>query len=86
MKKMFPDHEITSSMMKVSKQYLITLKVADQDGYSNVKIVVGSDRVLEFDNLTRNIMVISMTLKRLIPSLLKEMKITEGVVGMSALR
>ena len=29
------------------------LKFADKEGYSNVQIVVGSDRVVEFDNLAQ---------------------------------
>ena len=40
-------------MMKVSKTIFDALKLANNDGFSNVKIVVGSDRVAEFDNLAQ---------------------------------
>ena len=53
MKKMFPDHADNIINDESIKTIFDALKVADQDGYSNVKIVVGSDRVAEFDNLAQ---------------------------------
>lgn len=53
MKKMFPDHADNIINDSSIKTIFDALKVADQDGYSNVKIVVGSDRVAEFDNLAQ---------------------------------
>lgn len=53
MKKMFPDHADSI----VNDEDVVTifdaLKLADQEGYSNVQIVVGSDRVSEFDSLAQ---------------------------------
>jgi hypothetical protein len=53
MKKMFPDHEESIINDDSVKTIFDALKIADEEGYSNVKIVVGSDRVGEFDNLAQ---------------------------------
>lgn len=53
MKKMFPDHADNIINDESVKTIFDALKIANEDGYSNVKIVVGSDRVAEFDNLAQ---------------------------------
>jgi len=53
MKKMFPDHADNIINDEGVKTIFDALKIANEDGYSNVKIVVGSDRVAEFDNLAQ---------------------------------
>jgi len=53
MKKMFPDHEDNIVNDEGVKTIFDALKIADNEGYSNVKIVVGSDRVAEFDSLAQ---------------------------------
>ena len=53
MKKMFPDHEESIVNDESVKTIFDALELANNDGYSNVKIVVGSDRVSEFDNLAQ---------------------------------
>ena len=40
-------------MMRVVRTIFDALELADQEGYSNVQIVVGSDRVAEFDSLAQ---------------------------------
>ena len=53
MKKMFPDHKESIINDEGIKTIFDALKLADDEGYSNVKIVVGSDRVSEFDSLAQ---------------------------------
>jgi phosphopantetheine adenylyltransferase len=53
MKKMFPDHSDNIINDDSIKTIFDALKLANNDGFSNVKIVVGSDRVAEFDNLAQ---------------------------------
>ena len=53
MKKMFPDYSEDIINDENVKTIFDALKIANKDGYSNVKIVVGSDRVAEFDNLAQ---------------------------------
>jgi phosphopantetheine adenylyltransferase len=53
MKKMFPDHADSIINDESVKTIFDALKLANSDGFSNVKIVVGSDRVSEFDNLAQ---------------------------------
>jgi len=53
MRKMFPDHEESIVNDESVKTIFDALKLADNEGYSNIKIVVGSDRVAEFDNLAQ---------------------------------
>ena len=40
-------------MMRTSSLFLMPSKTANDEGYSNVQIVVGSDRVAEFDSLAQ---------------------------------
>ena len=53
MKKMFPDHADSIINDESIKTIFDALKLASSDGFSNVNIVVGSDRVSEFDNLAQ---------------------------------
>lgn len=53
MREMFPDHAESIINDDSVKTIFDALKIAEQDGYSNVKIVVGSDRVSEFDSLAQ---------------------------------
>ena len=53
MKKMFPSHSENIVNDESVKTIFDALELANNDGYSNVKIVVGSDRVSEFDNLAQ---------------------------------
>ena len=52
MQKMFPDHAGSIINDPNAKTIFDVLKQAHQDGYSNVKIVVGDDRVKEFTKLS----------------------------------
>ena len=54
MKQMFPDHADSIVNDPNSKTIFDVLKQAHQDGYSSVKIVVGGDRVKEFEKLSGN--------------------------------
>ena len=53
MRQMFPDHKESIINDEGIKTIFDALKLADDEGYSNVKIVVGSDRVSEFDSLAQ---------------------------------
>lgn len=53
MRKMFPDHEESIVNDESVKTIFDALKLADNEGYSKIQIVVGSDRVAEFDNLAQ---------------------------------
>ena len=53
MKKMFPDHKENIINDEGIKTIFDALKLSSEEGYSNVKIVVGSDRVSEFDSLAQ---------------------------------
>ena len=53
MKKMFPDFEENIINDADVKTIFDALKLADKEGYSDVQIVVGSDRVAEFDSLAQ---------------------------------
>jgi phosphopantetheine adenylyltransferase len=53
MKQMFPDHAENIVNDEDVKTIFDALKLASDEGYSNVKIVVGSDRVAEFDSLAQ---------------------------------
>jgi len=53
MKKMFPSHSENIINDASVKTIFDALELANNDGYSNIKIVVGSDRVSEFDNLAQ---------------------------------
>ena len=53
MGKMFPDYKDDIVNDEDVKSIFDALKLADKEGYENVQIVVGSDRVVEFDNLAQ---------------------------------
>ena len=53
MKKMFPDHAENIINDENVRSIFDALKIANDEGYSNVQIVVGSDRVSEFDSLAQ---------------------------------
>jgi len=53
MRKMFPDHSDNIVNDSDVRTIFDALKIASNDGYSNIKIVVGSDRVSEFDSLAQ---------------------------------
>ena len=53
MKKMFPDYEENIINDADVKTIFDALKIADEENYSEVQIVVGSDRVAEFDSLAQ---------------------------------
>ena len=52
MKQMFPDHAESIVNDPNARTIFDVLKQAHQDGYSSVKIVVGGDRVIEFEKLS----------------------------------
>ena len=85
MKKMFPDFEeniITDDEMKSIFNVLVA---AAEAGYSNVNIVVGSDRQAEFENLAQkyNGELYNFDLIRVISAGVRDAD-AEGVEGMSA--
>jgi len=85
MKKMFPDYKeniINDSDMKNIFDVLIT---ANEDGYTSVNIVVGSDRQAEFENLAQkyNGNLYEFDLIRVISAGVRDAD-AEGVEGMSA--
>ena len=53
MGKMFPDYKDDIVNDEDVKSIFDALKLASKEGYGNVQIVVGSDRVVEFDNLAQ---------------------------------
>ena len=53
MQKMFPDHANNIVHDTNMKTIFDVLKSADQEGYANVNIVVGADRLKEFENLSQ---------------------------------
>ena len=85
MKKMFPDYEDNIVNDEEMKSIFNVLTTADEQGYRNVNIIVGSDRQSEFENLAtkyngdlydfENIRVISAGVRD---------ADAEGVEGMSA--
>ena len=85
MKKMFPDYAESIVNDEEMKSIFNVLTTADEDGYKNVNIIVGSDRQAEFENLATkyngdlynfdNIRVISAGVRD---------ADAEGVEGMSA--
>ena len=54
MRQMFPDHAENIVNDPNARTIFDVLKQAHQDGYSSVKIVVGGDRVKEFEKLSSN--------------------------------
>ena len=53
MRKMFPDFEENIVNDKEMRTVFDVLTTADEEGYSNVKIIVGADRLSEFKNLAQ---------------------------------
>ena len=85
MKKMFPDFKeniINDDEMKTIFDVLVT---ADEEGYSSVNIVVGSDRQAEFENLAQkyNGELYNFDLIRVVSAGIRDAD-AEGVEGMSA--
>ena len=85
MKKMFPDYEqniINDSEMKSIFNVLVT---AAEDGYTDVNIIVGSDRQAEFENLAQkyNGDLYNFNLIRVISAGVRDAD-AEGVSGVSA--
>ena len=85
MKKMFPDFKeniINDDQMKTIFDVLVT---ADEEGYSSVNIVVGSDRQAEFENLAQkyNGELYNFDLIRVVSAGVRDAD-AEGVEGMSA--
>jgi len=85
MKKMFPEFEeniINDEEMKTIFNVLVT---ANEEGYTNVNIVVGSDRQAEFENLAQkyNGELYNFDLIRVVSAGVRDAD-AEGVEGMSA--
>ena len=85
MKKMFPEFEeniINDDKMKTIFDVLVN---ANEDGYTNVNIVVGSDRQAEFENLAQkyNGDLYNFDLIRVVSAGVRDAD-AEGVEGMSA--
>ena len=85
MKKMFPDYEENIINDSEMKSIFNVLQAADGDGYSNVNIVVGSDRQAEFENLATkyNGELYNFDQIRVISAGVRDAD-AEGVEGMSA--
>ena len=85
MKKMFPDYEENIINDSDMKSIFNVLQAADGDGYSNVNIVVGSDRQAEFENLATkyNGELYNFDQIRVISAGVRDAD-AEGVEGMSA--
>jgi len=85
MKKMFPDFEENIINDPDMKTIFDVLVAANEEGYSNVSIVVGSDRQAEFENLATkyNGELYNFDLIRVISAGMRDAD-AEGVEGMSA--
>ena len=85
MKKMFPDYEENIVNDSEMKSIFNVLQAADQEGYSSVNIVVGSDRQAEFENLATkyNGELYNFDQIRVISAGVRDAD-AEGVEGMSA--
>ena len=85
MKKMFPDYEENIVNDPEMKNIFDVLVAANEDGYGNVNIVVGSDRQAEFENLAQkyNGQLYEFDLIRVISAGVRDAD-AEGVEGMSA--
>jgi hypothetical protein len=85
MTKMFPDFEENIINDPNMKSIFDVLVNADKDGYSNVNIVVGSDRQAEFENLAQkyNGELYTFDLIRVVSAGVRDAD-AEGVEGMSA--
>ena len=84
MKKMFPDHSENIINDENITTIFDALKVADEEGYSNVQIVVGSDRVSEFDSLAQKYNGELYNFDEIETISAGERDESEGVSGMSA--
>ena len=85
MKKMFPEFEETIINDPDMKSIFDVLINANEDGYSNINIVVGSDRQAEFENLAQkyNGELYTFDLIRVVSAGVRDAD-AEGVEGMSA--
>jgi hypothetical protein len=85
MKKMFSDYEENIINDPNMKNIFDVLVAANEDGYGNVNIVVGSDRQAEFENLAQkyNGQLYEFDLIRVISAGVRDAD-AEGVEGMSA--
>lgn len=85
MKKMFPDFEADIINDSDMKSIFDVLKNANEDGYGNVNIVVGSDRQAEFENLAQkyNGKLYTFDLIRVVSAGVRDAD-ADGVEGMSA--
>lgn len=85
MKKMFPDFEENIINDKDMKSIFDVLVAANEEGYTNVNIVVGSDRQAEFENLAQkyNGDLYTFDQIRVISAGVRDAD-AEGVEGMSA--
>lgn len=85
MKKMFPDYEENIINDPDMRTIFDVLTTANEDGYGNVNIVVGSDRQAEFENLAQkyNGQLYDFELIRVISAGVRDAD-AEGVEGMSA--
>jgi len=85
MKKMFSDYEENIVNDSEMKNIFDVLVAANEDGYGNVNIVVGSDRQAEFENLAQkyNGQLYEFDLIRVISAGVRDAD-AEGVEGMSA--
>jgi len=85
MKKMFPEFEENIINDKDMKTIFDVLIAANEDGYNNVNIVVGSDRQSEFENLAQkyNGDLYNFDLIRVISAGVRDAD-AEGIEGMSA--
>ena len=85
MKKMFPEFEENIINDEEMKSIFNVLVTASEQGYSNVNIVVGSDRQAEFENLSQkyNGDLYDFNLIRVISAGVRDAD-AEGVEGMSA--
>jgi len=85
MKKMFPDYEENIINDPDMKNIFDVLVTANEDGYTSVNIVVGSDRQAEFENLAQkyNGQLYEFDLIRVISAGVRDAD-AEGVEGMSA--
>ena len=85
MKKMFPDFEEMIVNDNDMRSIFDVLIAANEEGYSNVNIVVGSDRQAEFDNLAQkyNGDLYNFDLIRVVSAGVRDAD-ADGVEGMSA--
>ena len=85
MKKMFPDYEENIVNDDDMRSIFNVLTTADEEGFKNVNIIVGSDRQAEFENLAQkyNGDLYNFDLIRVISAGVRDAD-AEGVEGMSA--